>query len=120
MSNSARNGKIQWDMVIFGGSGGSATVSSQFDIVQTYDSHHTQEEPWNSILKAAAPTCHTGRFQYRPHPHPLPLYFLSFAYVLLIEKENTKVKFRNNKNVNDMAIVKGTCQESQEQEEARV
>ena len=56
MSYSARNGKIQWEMVIFGGSGGSATVSSQFDIVQTYDSHHTQEEPWNSILKDAAPT----------------------------------------------------------------
>ena len=52
--------------MFFGDSGGSATVSSQFHIAHTYESHHTKAEPWNSHLKAAALI-----FQKRPHtPSP--------------------------------------------------
>ena len=33
------------EMAVYGGSSGSATDSTQFHIVFTYDSHHTKEEP---------------------------------------------------------------------------
>ena len=52
-------------MTVFGDSGESFTVSSQFHNDHNYESHHTKGEPWNSFMKAAAPT-----FQKRPHPSP--------------------------------------------------
>ena len=45
-------------MVVFRDSGGSVAVSSQFNIVHTYESQHTKRkgESWNYSMKAAAPT----------------------------------------------------------------
>ena len=37
------------------GTNGGFRSFSQFHIVHTYNSHHTKEEPWNSLMKAAAP-----------------------------------------------------------------
>ncbi len=58
MSNSVRNVFFlnRREMVGFGGNSGSAAVSSQLHIVHTYESRHSKGEPWNSIMKAAAPT----------------------------------------------------------------
>ena len=36
--------------------GGSAAVSSHLLIVHTYEFYHNKGEPWNSLMKAAAPT----------------------------------------------------------------
>ena len=63
MSNSAKNGKKK--SLGDGGFGGSATVSSQLHTIHAYESHHTKEELWNSLMKAAAPT-----FRKRPHLPP--------------------------------------------------
>ncbi len=43
LSNSPRNGQkiIRWEIAVFGGSGISTTLYSQFHFVHTYDSHHT-------------------------------------------------------------------------------
>ncbi len=43
-------------MVVFGGSGGFAAISSPFYIVHTYESQYTKGEPWNYPMKAAAKT----------------------------------------------------------------
>ena len=55
-------------MAVFGDSGGTAAVSSQFHVLFTpYESHNTKGETLgtNSLMKAAVPT-----FQKRPHPPP--------------------------------------------------
>ena len=53
MSNPANMAKNPAGESVFGG---SADVSSQLNIIHTYQSHPTKKEPWNSIMKAAAPT----------------------------------------------------------------
>ncbi len=39
----------------FGDGGRSAAVSSYFNIVHNYVSHHTKGEPWNSLMKDVTP-----------------------------------------------------------------
>ena len=48
-------------------SGGFADVFSLLHIDHAFNSHHTKEEPWNSLMKAVAP-----RFLKTASP-PLPL-----------------------------------------------
>ena len=39
-------------------------VYSQFQIIHTYESHHTKEEPFNLPMKAASPTFQKRHFYF--------------------------------------------------------
>ncbi len=77
--------------MVYGGSGGSASVSSQLHIVPTYDSHHTKGESLNSLIKAADST-----FPKRSHP-PFTYVFLTYTSCPKIFCCHLGVK--NNQNI---------------------
>ncbi len=43
-------------MAVFGGCGSFAAAFSLLHFGYTYEFHHTKGKPWNSLIKAAAPT----------------------------------------------------------------
>ena len=45
--------KIRREIVVIGD---YAAVSSQLQIIHTYDSHYAKGEPWNSLMKVVSPS----------------------------------------------------------------
>ncbi len=83
MSNLARNDeKNQQEMAVFGGKGSSAAVFSKLVLIYTYESHHTQGEPWNFLMKAVAST-----FQEKSHsPPPFQSALILMDVIVLVQK----------------------------------